>query len=87
MQQRASFSCVDCGNPLSRTARECGNPQCKSTDPFGKERALKRRQFIGGTILVLAALAFTAALHFQIVTPQDIHDFLVGLFNMTKPQR
>ncbi len=32
-------NCIDCGRPLSPTAKSCGG--CDSTDPFGKERLNK----------------------------------------------
>lgn len=38
----ALSNCIDCQNPLSPTAKECNI--CKSTDPFGKNRSLRRRQ-------------------------------------------
>lgn len=33
-------NCIDCGRPLSPTAKSCS--ECDSTDPFGKERLNKK---------------------------------------------
>ena len=53
--------CVDCGNGLSETAKECGN--CKSTDPFGGKRATEKAQMTL-FIIVILALIVTAILQY-----------------------
>ncbi|WP_155033836.1 hypothetical protein [Burkholderia pseudomallei] len=73
------YRCIDCNNQLSKTAKECGNPSCKSSDPFGKERALKRRQTVGVILMMVIIGGFVAATHFGIITPKDVHDFITSL--------
>ena len=51
-------SCVDCGNPLSVTAKTCGNPKCCSSDPFGKDRLNKKLSSLLGAVLIVGACLF-----------------------------
>lgn len=63
--------CVDCGNKLSPTAKECGNPSCRSSDPFGKERFQRRLKRLTGVGMIAAAGVFYVY-HFGLVSPLDI---------------
>ena len=63
-------ACVDCGKPLSTTAKECNN--CKSTDPLGIERLNQKLQMTGITVLVIAGIVIAALVHFNIFNPLDL---------------
>ncbi|EJJ1299936.1 hypothetical protein NIO33_003989 [Salmonella enterica] len=62
--------CIDCGKPLSVTAKECNN--CKSTDPFGSERFNQKLQMSGVVFLVITAIVIAALAHFEIFNPLDL---------------
>lgn len=63
--------CVDCGNQLSRTAKECGNSSCRSSDPFGTERFQRKLKRLAGVGMIVAAGVFYVY-HFGLVNPLDI---------------
>ncbi|WP_111946519.1 hypothetical protein [Burkholderia gladioli] len=79
------YQCRECGNTLSKTAKECGNPSCKSSDPFGKEAAIRRRQVTLVILLISVVGSFATATHFGIITPQDIHDFGASIAALIRP--
>ncbi|MGC5809082.1 hypothetical protein [Ralstonia pseudosolanacearum] len=63
--------CVDCGNQLSPMAKKCGNPQCCSEDPFGKERFEKKMKRLVGMVMIVGAVSFYVY-KFGLVNPIEI---------------
>lgn len=70
--------CVDCGNSLSSTAKTCGNPQCYSSDPFGKDRRSKKISKLLGVLVIILAVGFYIY-QYGLTNPLDIlrHPFQI----------
>jgi hypothetical protein len=74
--------CVDCGNNLSPTAKTCGNLQCFSSDPFGKERLKTSLSRIFG-VVVIAGAGLLYYYQFGFANPIEVlrHPFQTQSFN------
>lgn len=66
--------CKECGNQLSPNAKTCGNPQCSSSDPFGKEKRKKRLSRVIGTLMIVAACGFYIT-QYGLTNPIDIFQY------------
>lgn len=73
----ALSNCIDCQNPLSPTAKECNG--CNSTDPFGKNRSLQKRQRLIIAFGVLAGLIMVFLFQEGIVTWDMVIQLLIRL--------
>lgn len=62
--------CIDCGKPLSRTAKVCNG--CNSTDPFGSKRLNDKIHRYIVTFVILILLIIGGLWYLGELNPLDI---------------